>query len=90
MIFDTIYYEWTEITLQHPIDVDIRTHNRSYVMGYKPLGLWIKGSSYLDCEIGFQDELDLMYENIGLEPDDDLENSAKHHKERILWHVGIA
>ena len=87
MLFDTIFYEWDEIPLKHPINVDVQLIGHAHIIDYKPLDILVKGISDLDCEIKFQDELDMLYDEIGLEIDDDLTLTAQKIKQRILWHV---
>lgn len=87
MIFDTIYYEWDEIKLKHPITANVRIVDQHYEIENKTLNIKLNTSTYDNCEIIFQDELDLMYETIAVE-DDYLIKSLHGLKRKLLWHVG--
>lgn len=88
MIFDTIFYEWDEKPLDHQISASVNFTNQGYQIMNKPLGIALKGRTYIECEVLFQDELDSMYEGIGLDPDDELTEGDQKIKRTLLWHVG--
>lgn len=85
MIFDTIYYDWDEISLAHPIDVDMYMRDYDYVIDYNPLGIHAYGDTQLNCEVAFQDELDKMYEDVALEPGVSLHKNGVGIKHAFLW-----
>jgi len=87
MIFDTIYYEWNEIKISHPITANVRIVNNHYEIENKTLNIKLNTSTYENCEIIFQDLLDLMYEDIIYESDENLTFYGRELKHNFLFYV---
>ena len=87
MIFNTIYYNWDEIELRHPIDAITTIRDHHFVFDYGPLGMHVQGDTELNCEIAFQDKLAEMYDNIALESDNSLDDAGLSIKQALLWCV---
>jgi hypothetical protein len=88
MIFDTIYYEWNEIKLEQPIAANVQIVNHRYEIENKTLNIKFNTSTYENCEIVFQDLLDLMYEDIVYESDENLTFYGHELKQNFLFYAG--
>lgn len=84
MNFNKIHYEDKEIKLRTPIEIKPKLSNQRYILHYEPLGIILSTSTREECKEDFQEELDVLYEVIARENDENLITSAQILKRKLL------
>jgi len=84
MNFNKIHYEDKEIKLRTPIEIKLKLSNQRYILHYEPLGIILSAPTVEECKEDFQEELDVLYEVIAREDDENLITSAQILKRKLL------
>lgn len=84
MNFNKIRYEDKEIKLRTPIEIKPKLSNQRYTLHYEPLDIIVSAPTQEVCKEDFQEELDVLYEVIAREDDENLIKSAQIIKRKLL------